>query len=351
VPRRRTREDDRERSGQRDLARLDKPTRASVLQALQGAVGNSALQRVVGPQLQRDTTTAAKPASGWRHRGMAADWVLSLGGNIVGSVASVEGGSIRSEVVEVSGGAGDLVRKRIGSVHYEPLVLKVGLGLGKDFYDWVDEAIARRHVRQNLVVHQVEPDSRKEQTRIELRDCQVTSVKLPRLGPAEKGPAWIEVTIAPEQIQRLSGSGAKVGAKPTSDALDPSTARFEVSGIGSVSGLSSIAPWTFTQVLATEHGDKVVAKADLGDLHVTLAEGGKGGTAGFDDWVDKSIVKGDSGRDSLRTAVLSVSSMSGKKLELGFSGVGISSAEQIGRAGAAERRYELFVEDAKLRVV
>jgi hypothetical protein len=61
------------------------------------------------------------------------------------------------------------------------------------------------------------------------------------------------------------------------------------------------------------------------------------------------MVKGE--REDERTAVLSVSSKSGRKLELSFSGVGIFSAEQIARAGGGGRRYGMFVEAAKLRVV
>lgn len=48
-----------ERSGEPELARLDEGTRASVLQELQRAGGNRALQQVVGgPQLQREAARA-----------------------------------------------------------------------------------------------------------------------------------------------------------------------------------------------------------------------------------------------------------------------------------------------------
>lgn len=344
--RKRRREEEREPERSR-LARLDATTRAGILEELQRASGNRALQEVVvGAQLQRDTTATAKPETGSSRRASTADWVLSVGGNVVGSVGSVEGGSIRSEVVEVPVGAGNVVRKRIGSVQYEPFVLRVGLGLGKGMFEWIAATIDRQVLRKDVILHQVDLESRRETDRLELRDCLLTSVKLPQLGPAEKGTGWIELTIAPEDVKRHTGSAAQVGSKQTPDPLSPSTARLEISGIGPVSGMTSLAAWTFARGVKTgeEHGGRMPTKTDLGNLLLTLGAG----TAGFDDWVDKSMVKGE--REGERTAVLTVSSKGGRKLELSFSGVGIFSAEQIARAGGGGRRYGLFVEAAKLRV-
>ena len=345
--RKRRREEER-KPEQSQLARLDDTTRAGVLEQLQRASGNRALRDVVtGGQLQRDaTTTAAKPERGSTHRATTAEWVLSVGGNVVGSVGSVEGGSIRSEVVEVPVGAGDVIRKHIGSVQYEPFLLRVGLGLGKGIFEWIAATMNRQNLGKDVILHQVDPESRRETGRLELSDCVLTSVKLPQLGPDEKRPGWIELTIAPEEVKRQTGSGAQVGTKQTPDPLSPSTARLEISGIGPVSGMTSLSPWTFARgvKIGEEPGGRMPTKTNLGNLLLTLGEG----TAGFDDWVDKSMVKGD--REGERTAVLTVSSKGGRKLELSFSGVGIFSAEQIARAGGGGRRYGLFVEAAKLRV-
>jgi hypothetical protein len=344
--RKRRREEEREPE-QGQLARLDATTRAGVLEELQRASGNRALRDVVtGGRLQRDaTTTPAKPGTGSTQRAAATAWVLSVEGTVVGSLGSVEGGSIRSEVVEEPVGAGRVSRKHIGSVQYEPFVLGVGLGLGKGLFEWIAAAIDRQVLRKDVILHQVDPESRRETGRLELIDCLLTSVRLPQLGPDEKRPGWIDVTIAPGAVKRQTGSDAQVGTKQTPDPLSPSTARLEISGIGPVSGLTSLAPWTFARgVEIEEHGRHLPTKADLGNLLLTLGEG----TAGFDDWVDKSMVKGE--REGERTAVLSVSSKGGRKLELSFSGVGIFSAEQIAGAGVGGRRYGLFVERATLRL-
>jgi hypothetical protein len=271
--RKRRREEEREPE-QGQLARLDATTRAGVLEELQRASGNRALQEVVvGARLQRDTTATAKPATGSSQRAITAEWVLSVEGSVVGTVGSVEGGSIRSEVVEVPVGAGGAIRKRIGSVQFEPFVLRIGLGLGKGLFEWIAATLDRQVVRKDVILHQVDPESRRETGGFEITDCLLTSVKLPQLGPAEKRPGWIELTIAPEGVKRQAGSGAQVGTKQTPDPLSPSTARLEISRIGPVSGMTSLAPWTFARGVKTdeEHGGHMPTKADLGNLLLTLA--------------------------------------------------------------------------------
>lgn len=358
--RKRRREEEREpeHSGKRELARLDTATRAGVLQELQRAGGNRAVQQVVaGAQLQRDVATETRPATSPKGQWRTGDWALSLDGTVVGRVRSVEGGSIRSDVITESG-SGQLEHKHIGSPRFDPFVLEVGLGMSKGFFDWIGGALDRKDVRKDLILHHVDSATGHEQAQLELQEALVTAVEVPQLAAADTNPAWLKITIAPETVRRSAGSGKKVEAKLASDPLSPSTTRFEVSGIGRVSELKAVAPWTFKQAVARmEVGgrrdyEQEPAKAEFGHLLVTLAEGAKGagsGISGFDAWVDDFLIKGNAGKERERTAVLTVSSKGGRKLELSFSGVGIFAADQFARSAAGGRRYGLYVESAVLR--
>jgi hypothetical protein len=358
MPKRRREEDrEAEHPGKRQLARLDTATRAGVFEQLQRASGNRAVQEVLaGAQLQRDTVTAAPAAKSSPGETSARDWVLSLDGVVLGRVRSVAGGSVHADVVLESGPGRD-VHKHVTSTRYDPVVLEVGLGMGKGFVDWIGDTFDQKLVRKTLILHEVDRATGQEQTQLELEEAMLTGVEVPQLAAGNAGPDWLKFTITSERVRRRAGSGAKVDAKLASDPLSPSTVRFEVSGIGPVAELKSVAPWTFKQGTKLMDPGRVrepelmTTRAEFGNLVVTLAEGAKGagsGIAGFDAWVDDSLVKGNTGKDSERTAVLAVSSNGGRTLELKFSGVGIFAADQLGRAGG--RRYALYVERAVLRI-
>ncbi len=342
-----------ERSGKRQLARLDTATRAGVLEELQRAGGNRAVQEVVaGAKLQRDVAAPTRPSTAPKGRMLASTWALSLNGTVVGPVRSVEGCSIRSEVISQRTEGGD-VRKHPGQPHYDPCVLEVGLGVGKGLFDWIGGVFDRKGVRKELILHQLDQAGH-EQAQLVLQEALLTGFELPQLGAADTGPAWLKLTVAADRVQRANGSGANIGTK-SSDPLDPSTVRFQVSGIGQVAELTSLASWAFTQATKREDPSWGLepAGAKLGNVVVTLAEGAKGGgagIAGFDAWVEDFLVSGNSGKEHERTASLTVSSAGGRKLELSFTGVGIFSADQLARSGGGGRRYGLYVEGAKLRV-
>jgi hypothetical protein len=121
-----------------------------------------------------------------------------------------------------------------------------------------------------------------------------------------------------------------------------------------VSELASVAPWSFEQgvtrdeVGSARDAELEPTRSKLGNLVVSLSEAGKGAKAaiaGFDAWAD-GMIKGNA--DDERTAVLTVSSKGGKKLELSFSGVGIMSADLLATSEASRRRYGLYVERVTL---
>jgi phage tail-like protein len=343
--RKRRRDEEREPGQRRPLERVDAGMRAGVLEQLQKAGGNRAVQEVVaGARLQRDTATTTKPTKPGGRATATGGWVLSLGGKTVGRVRSVEGLTVRAEVITMAGGSGTGVQKQIGRTRLDPAVLEVGLGLDQAFYDWLAAAMASRHGRESLTLHQVDADGQ-ELARVEVQGALVTGVELPQLGAGAPSPASLRVSFQADQARRSAGSGAKVEAKPATDALDPASVQLEVSGIGKVKGLKSVAPWAFKiGVRQTKGGELFPTTGDVGNLVVTLADG-----AGFDAWASDTLEKGQSSDETERTAVLTVAGKDGRMLELSFAGVGISSADLL--SGSGGRRYGLYAESVVLKIL
>ena len=342
--RKRRRDEQREPEQRRPLERVDPGTRAGVLEQLQQAGGNRAVQEIVaGARLQRDTTTTTKPQKAPAGQTAAASWVLSLDGKVVGSVRSVAGLTVRSEVVEEAT-VGGHVRKHAGSPQVEPGVLEVGLGMGKAFYEWLDDSMNSKIVQKQVTLHHVAGS--RETAKLDLSDVIVTGVEVPQLAAGDTGATWLKVRIAAQLSRRSEGSGTKLDATPTSDPFDPSSARLEVSGIGGVAELKSIAPWTYgVSTKFMPRGGLEATTHRFGNLVVTV---GPGAAGGFDAWHEETV-QGKRSEETERTVVLSVTSKGGRKLQLAFSGVGIFSASQL--AGSGGREYGLYVEGAELKVL
>ena len=324
------------------LARLDPAPRAGVLEELQRAGGNNAVQRVLaGAQLQRIPTLKERSH-------VATRWVLSIDGTTV-PVRSVDGGVARVEIVEAPG-PGGVGRKHPAALQFEPVSLEVGLDTG-GLGDWLGSTLERKHSRKNLVLHQVDA-SQSELASIELRDALVTEIGVPKLDVADSGEAWLKVKLQPELVRRVSGSGKSGAAKGKPDPLKPSTARLDVSGIGAVTDLLSVDAFAFKQgvkklPVGESQTDYEPTNLQLADLVVTLADTGKKSGTSFDAWVEDSLVKGET---TERTAVLTVKSHSGRTLTLTFSGVGIASAQMFKGTAGRGREYRLYFEGVTLKV-
>src|SRR5262245_46044480 len=225
------------RSPKPQLARLDPASRAGVLENLQRAGGNNAIQRALaGAQLQRQPTLKEQPRTATR-------WVLSIDGTAV-PVRSVAGGDVRVEVVHGPSPSGVELKHPAG-VSFEPVSFEVGLDTGV-LLNWLSSTLARKHSRKDLVLHQADT-SGKDLGSIELREALVTEIGVPKLDVGDTGDAWLRVKVQPELESRDTGSGKSVAVKGKPDPLKPSTARLEVSGIGTVADLMSVGAWTVKQ--------------------------------------------------------------------------------------------------------
>jgi T4-like virus tail tube protein gp19 len=330
------------------LARLDTAPRAGVLEDLQRAGGNNAVQRALaGAQLQRDSTTLAR-----RMPYATARWALSIDGTTV-PVRSVDGGSARAEVIEQPPNPSGVSLKHAAGVRFDPVSLEVGLDTG-GLSDWLRSTLDRKYSRKDLVLHQVDT-SENERGSIELRNALVTDIEVPKLDVGDTGEAWLKVKVQPELVLRSTGSGKTAAAKGKPDPLKPSTARLDVSGIGAVPELLSVAAFAFKQRVEEEPVGSsrtqrfTPTRLELDDLVVTLADmGKKSGTKGFDEWFEESVMKGNA--DHERTAVLTVKSHGGRTLTFTFSGVGISGVQMFEGSSGGGRQYRLYVEKATLKI-
>ena len=321
------------------LGDLDPATRGGVVEDLQRGAGNSALQQVMGARLQRDLTPTRLG------RDLMTGFAVSIGGTSV-PVRSVEGGSIRAEIATGREGPTGLPDKHPVNVEFDPVTLEVGAN-ANELGSWIAKSLDGNFLRQDLTVHQMGASGMQS---LELHQALVTSFGLPELKTNATDPVWLRVKVQPEYARRRTGSDTNVQPAGVPEALNASTTRLEITGVGEVAELQSVAPWQFRQnikpfTVGESRTPQIEATSrEFGNLGLTVGEGR--GADALTKWAERSMVQGD--RDE-RKAVLTISGKRGK-LELTFSGVGIMSAELLKSSGRNGRRFELYVERAALKL-
>jgi phage tail-like protein len=117
----------------------------------------------------------------------------------VGFLKDVEGGGIKTDVVDYKQGRLQDVWRQIGRLKYEDVSFKVGMGMSKAFYAWVTDFFDRKLVRKNGAI--VTADfNYQERARRSFTEALISEIGLPTLEGTGKEPAFLTVKMVPEAM-------------------------------------------------------------------------------------------------------------------------------------------------------
>ena len=138
---------------------------------------------------------------------------LELDGKIVGSLKSVEGGTVVGTVEEEPAAAG-VVKKHIANVKYEEFTVKAGFSMGKPMYDWLKLSFLGKHTRQDGAIHNCDFDG-KIVSSLAFFQALITEIGFPACDASSKEePDHLTIKFRPESTVRKPGGG-QVTAKPS----------------------------------------------------------------------------------------------------------------------------------------
>lgn len=143
-------------------------------------------------------------------------FVLELDGARVGLAASYEGGEPVGDVVEVSLGGGNMLKKHVGNVRWTPIKVSLGVGMGDALFQWIKAFVARQGTRKNGAIIAFGANG-KALSRLEWRNGQIVEVTFPGGDAADRSEGRITLTIQPEAtIARDAAQEPRltVGPKP-----------------------------------------------------------------------------------------------------------------------------------------
>lgn len=291
----------------------------------------------------------------------AGRFLIELEGQVVGAVTSVAGGEAVAEVVRERADPTGLMKKHVSNWHWEPITFTVGLAMGRPLADWVAAFLAPTAGPKDGAIVLLD-DVGTVRSRLRWRAGTLTEVRFPGCDAAGHELGEVTVTLQPEGMTRVAGSGVAGGEHPAAGA-DPvrptpwrqDRFRLSVSGMTHSPALvRTVEPFTVRRPLPPDlvgTGREPVAHPaaqDVSDLVLTLPEGA---AVEFDQWLDDFLIAGHSSDSDERTVTLDHLGAAQEVLAtLTFRHVGIvrvaRERSRSGNAVTARARVQLYCEEA-----
>jgi hypothetical protein len=276
---------------------------------------------------------------------------LQLDGAAVGYLTSAECGQVSAEVqrdaiVEGTKLIGD--PKHIGPPRYEPCKLEIPWGnIDPAVSGWIAQALNGQATPRTLMVQYLDYDY-KEKRRLEVLDAAITEVTMPGADAQDgKNAAQVRLTLAPQALRGLAGSGAVVTAPAGAKATSQLRSNFKFTWGSSSVLASEVGPWSFTI-------DPKTKRAQLSELPIAVSEADPK-LPTLESSFNKFLIDGQSGDANETTAVLEWLDPTLKITQstFSFSGVGWAKGNLLGRIPTGDstppgRDYSLYIERATI---
>jgi phage tail-like protein len=186
----------------------------------------------------------------------AAHFALELDGvKSVGVFRSIDGGGVKTEVMTYQHGGGHEKWRQLGKVKFDDIKLQVGMAMSKPFADWIKNFFTGHNARKTGAI--IAADFYyKERARREFKEAMIKELTFPKLEGQDKNAAYMNVSLAVEDIHFKKGSGGKLPA-PKVNPQKLWTAcnfRFELSGFeAACRRTAKIDSFTIKQEIAEYH--------------------------------------------------------------------------------------------------
>jgi phage tail-like protein len=139
----------------------------------------------------------------------AAHFALELDNNQqVGLFRSIEGGSIKADVMTYQNGANYDRWRQLGKPKFEDLKIQTGMSMSEAFYSWIANFFTGVPDRKNGAI--VAADfNYYERARREFKEAMIKELTFPKLDGQDKNPAYMTVALAVEEIVFLPGNKSR----------------------------------------------------------------------------------------------------------------------------------------------
>jgi hypothetical protein len=261
-----------------------------------------------------------------------------------GPLRKIEGGNAFADVVPDAPDPSGIVRKNLGSVKYEDLVLVMGAEMWAGVYAWISDMFARQDQPKNGAI--VLPDSAQSASRVEFTNAFISEVTFPALDDQSKDPLSLTLKLSPEYTRSAKGSVAPAGPKP--NAWSAQNFQLQIDGLDGRT-VSRIEALTVKRTLARKP-----TILDIGNLAFVVDETGADALIA---WHENMVIKGNSEQKKNGTLRYVSGNSQDALFTLTFGNLGIFKLSReiadagpgAGPPGPRRLRAELFCEEIGLQ--
>jgi phage tail-like protein len=177
----------------------------------------------------------------------------------VGLFRSIEGGSIKADVMTYQGGANYDRWRQLGKPKFEDIKLQVAASMSQPFYKWIENFTKGVPDRRDGAILAAD-FYYLERARREFKSAIIKELTFPKLDATDKNAAYMTIALAVEEIVFLPGTGKKLSQVSGNDAWSQQKLwtscnfRFSLDGFGDAcSRVTKIDSFTIKQNVIEYH--------------------------------------------------------------------------------------------------
>jgi phage tail-like protein len=137
----------------------------------------------------------------------------------MGLFRSIEGGSIKADVMTYQGGANYDRWRQLGKPKFEDIKLQVGMSMSEPFYAWIKNFFDGVPDRRDGAILAAD-FYYYERARREFKNALMKELVFPKLDATDKNAAYMTIALAVEEIVFLPGNGKRVAQNMGLDATN-----------------------------------------------------------------------------------------------------------------------------------
>jgi hypothetical protein len=145
----------------------------------------------------------------------------------IGFVSWVYGGFYRSSAQSIS--RGYIQDKHLAGTEMTPLVIGIGLELGKPIFDWIENALeAGVRVEKDCGIAVVDPNTMMIKSRWNFLSSYISEMMIPACNRSSTEPGYLTITIMPNRVEYLPDVGSTISNNPMRKPWSISNFRVEI---------------------------------------------------------------------------------------------------------------------------
>ncbi|MDN5881962.1 MAG: hypothetical protein L0H37_06290 [Nitrosospira sp.] len=266
-----------------------------------------------------------------------------------------EGGNVKGEVAIVGKGPQDLPAKNISTLKLKPMVIEVGISMGKSLREWISATLDRAdaNARKSGYIVACDADCKVTEFRY-FRDALITGITIPELDASSKDGAFFIIQFDSEEISYKDGDKSALAG-----VISARNKQWLCSGFRMRLGdlpcehVIKIDSSTIKQNVTLETtGDfrvagREVAKLEIPNLKITFPAADIEPWAA---WFDEFVIKGRNSQDKELSGVIELLDPDGEVLgavdllQVGIFSLAVERSEEVPAAGVSRYIAELYVE-------